>query len=128
MSMVTGDVAAHIVETERRRLRALVDRDIDLARSLHAEDYQLVTPWGRTVSREEYLDEVASGSLDYRIFEPEGELAIRFWGQAAAVRYRVHIDVAFDGQHDSDYFWHTDIYELWDDRWQAVWSHATRIR
>ena len=120
--------AAHIIETERRRLRALVDRDIDLARSLHAHDYQLVTPGGRTLSREEYLAEIASGAIDYRVFEPEGEVAIRFWGQAAAVRYRVRIEVAFDGQLDSDSFWHTDIYEVRDDRWQVVWSHATRIR
>ena len=24
-------------------------------------------------------------------------------------------------------FWHTDIYELRDGRWQVVWSQATRI-
>ena len=29
---------------------------------------------------------------------------------------------------DRDRFWHTDVYELRDDRWQAVWSQATRIR
>ena len=128
MSTPTGDVATHIVETEHRRLRALVDRDLDLARSLHSDDYELVTPGGRTLTREEYLGEIASGTIDYRVFEPEGELAIRFWGHAAAVRYRVHIEVSFDGQLDSDFFWHTDIYELRDDRWQAVWSQATRIR
>jgi hypothetical protein len=128
MTTPNDDVAGHVLQTERLRLRALVERDIDLARSLHADDYQLITPRGRTLSREEYLDEIASGALDYRVFEPDGELAIRLWGQAAAVRYRVHIDVAFDGQHDSDHFWHTDIYELRDHRWQVVWSHATRIR
>ena len=29
---------------------------------------------------------------------------------------------------DSDRFWHTDMYDLRDGRWQAVWSQATRIR
>jgi len=33
---------------EQRRTKALVDRDMDLARRLHASDYELVTPGGRT--------------------------------------------------------------------------------
>ena len=126
--MSTDDVAAQIEALERRRLRALVERDLDVARSIHADDYELITPGGRALSKGAYLDEIASGELDYRIFEPEGSLSIRSWGNVAAVRYRVHIDVAFDDQHDSDYFWHTDIYELRGERWQVVWSHATRIR
>jgi hypothetical protein len=126
--MPTEDVAAEIEEIERRRLRSLVERQMDLARTLHADDYELITPGGRAMSKQEYLDEIATGELDYRIFEPEGPLSIRSWGVAAAVRYRVHIDVVFDDQHDSDYFWHTDIYELRDEGWQVVWSQATRIR
>jgi hypothetical protein len=123
-----GDVTRQLEAIERERLRALVEPDIELARSLHAEDYQLVTPGGKLLSGHEYLDQIASGELDYRVFEPEGEMVVRSWGDAAALRYRVRIAVAFDGQQDADSFWHTDIYELRDERWQAVWSHATRIR
>jgi hypothetical protein len=36
--------------------------------------------------------------------------------------------IGFDGERDSDQFWHTDICKLRDGRWQAVWSQATRIR
>jgi hypothetical protein len=126
--MSTADLAYQIESTERERLGALVRADLELARSLHADEYQLITPGGHTLSREEYLGQIASGELRYRVFEPDGDMTVRSWGHAAAIRYRVHIDVEFDGQHDSDYFWHTDIYELRDERWQAVWSHATRIR
>jgi hypothetical protein len=124
----TDDLAVQIEQIERRRLRSLVERDMEVARSLHADDYELITPGGRAMSKQAYMDEIASGELDYRVFEPEGALSVRSWGNAAAVRYRVHIDVAFDDQHDSDVFWHTDIYELRDGTWQVVWSHATRIR
>ena len=115
-------------DLERQRLAALVAADIDLARSLHADDYQLVTPGGASVSREEYLDGIATGDLDYLVFEPASEIAVRIYDRAAAVRYQARIEVLVSGQPDSGMFWHTDIHELRDGRWQAVWSHATRIK
>ena len=115
-------------DLERQRLRALVEADVDLARSLHADDYQLITPGGATLSRVEYLDGIATGDLDYLEFEPASEIAVRLYDRAAALRYRATIEVLVLGQLDSGVFWHTDIHELRDERWQAVWSHATRIR
>ena len=115
-------------DLERQRLAALVAADIDLARSLHADDYQLVTPGGASLSREEYLDGIATGDLDYLVFEPASEIAVRIYDRAAAVRYQARIEVLVSGQLDSGMFWHTDIHELRDGRWLAVWSQATRIR
>jgi hypothetical protein len=115
-------------DIERQRLRALVDADLDLARSLHADDYQLITPGGATLSREGYLDGIATGDLDYRVFEPASEIAVRVYDRAAAIRYKARIEVVVSGELDTGLFWHTDIYELRDGRWQAAWSHATRIR
>jgi len=116
-------------ETERARLRALIEADMETAGRLHAEDYQLVTPGGATHSKAEYLGGVADGSLRYRRFDPEGEIVVlRLGPSAAALRYRVVIDITWEGGEDMDRFWHTDIYELRDGRWQAVWSQATRIR
>jgi hypothetical protein len=119
---------AFIQELERQRLGALVAADMELARSLHADDYQLVTPGGATRSRDEYLDDIASGDLDYQVFEPASEVAVHAYGRAAALRYQARIEVLVSGQLDSGLFWHTDIYEYRDGRWQAVWSQATRIR
>ena len=41
--------------------RALVDGDLETARELHAPDFQLITPTGRSLSGEQYLGEIASG-------------------------------------------------------------------
>ena len=113
---------------ERRRLSALVARDLDAADALHADAYQLITPGGAVLTKEGYLGGIASGALRYRQFEPDGEMAVRTWGSAAAVRYQVRIDIDWEGGRDSGRFWHTDIYEMRDGRWQVVWSQATRIR
>ena len=42
-------------EIERARLRALVAGDMAAARALHADDFQLVTPLGTAISKEQYL-------------------------------------------------------------------------
>ena len=115
-------------DLERKRLAALVESDVELARSLHADDYQLITPGGATLSRDEYLDGIATGDLDYLVFEPTSEIGVHIYDRAAAVRYQARIEVLVSGHLDSGLFWHTDIHELRDGHWQAVWSQATRIR
>lgn len=115
-------------KTERKRLRALAAGDMELARSLHAEDYELIPPGGGTISKEEYLGGVASGALNYVVFEPASEIRVRTYERAAVLRYQARIDGYFGDAVDSGFFWHTDIYEMRGDRWQVVWSQATRIR
>ena len=114
---------------ERRRLRSLVEADLETARGLHSPEYHLITPGGASMSRDDYLGEIASGVLDYTVFEPEAEseVAVRVFAGGAAVRYVARIVVAFPGGTDDARFWHTDLYTRRDAGWQAVWSHATQI-
>lgn len=123
-----ADVGALLRKTERDRLRALVAGDLATAEVLHDDGYQLITPGGVSLSKRDYLDGIRDGSLRYRRFEPDGEMAVRWWGGGAAVRYQVIIEIDADGATYHDRCWHTDIYELRDGRWRAVWSHATRIK
>lgn len=112
---------------ERSRLRALVDVDMDTAERLHAADYELITPGGARLSRAEYLGMIRTGTLRYRTFEPASDVRVFRVDAAAAVRYQARIEVEFDDGADAGTFWHTDLYALREDRWQAVWSQATRI-
>jgi hypothetical protein len=123
-----AELGTQLRAVEVRRLAALRSADTPTLEALHAADYQLITPGGAALSRDAYLGQIAEGVLVYRQFEPEGEIAIRPLGAAAAaVRYEALIDAAFPGGHDRDRFWHTDLYEFRNGRWQAVWSQATRI-
>src|SRR5262245_25073940 len=126
MAGTMQDEQADIRAVERARLAALVSGDIDAADPLHADDYELVTPSGRTMSKAAYLDAIATGSLQYAIFEPVSEVRVRVVGETAILRYRATIDLTPDGG-DPMTVWHTDYYERRDGRWQAVWSQATRI-
>lgn len=112
---------------ERRRLQALVAGDRAAAEPLHADDYQLVSPSGRTYSKAEYLDAVVSKQLEYRVFEPVSDIAVRADERLAVLRYVCRIAFATDeGPDEPIEVWHTDVYERRAEGWQAVWSQATR--
>lgn len=122
------DEANLLRETERARLRALISADIDQAQRFHAADFQLITPIGAVLSKEEYLGAVASGHLKYLTWQP-ADIAVRLYDGVAIIRYRAQLEAVF-GTHKvplSDY-WHTDAYEKRNGQWEVVWSQATGIQ
>ena len=109
-------------ELERSRIRALVGRDMELLWRLHAEEYQLVTPSGRTFGRERYLREIETGDLHYRRWEA-GPIEVRAAERMAIVRYQATLELGSAGGPGTPLqCWHTDSYELKHGQWQAVWS------
>ena len=120
--------AEHLRATERKRLRALVEADMTVADQLHADDFQLIPPSGRPLSKEQYLSAVAAGAINYLVWEPD-EIAIRLHGALAILRYQAQIEIIVGGQQLlPSRFWHMDAYEQREGRWQVVWSQATEIR
>jgi Domain of unknown function (DUF4440) len=120
--------AGRLRETEHRRLRSLVERDMAIAGALHADDYQLITPRGYALSKQEYLGSIASGEFRYLMFEAASEIAVRGGGGFALLRYQARISAEDIGLVEPFTCWHTDSYELGAGGWQAVWSQATAIR
>jgi hypothetical protein len=120
------DEADALRHTERERLRALVEADVQRARELHAQQFQLVNPRGETLTKDEYLGGIESGRLDYLVWEPVSDIAVRMHGNAAVIRYRSRLEIVVDGQRVPEaQYWHTDSYEKHSGRWQVVWSQAT---
>lgn len=114
--------------TERERLRALVEANMEVARQLHADDFQLINPRGGSLSKEQYLGGIASGQLDYLVWEPES-IEVRLYGEAAVIRYQSQLEIVVQGQKvPRQRYWHTDTYEKRNGRWQVVWSQATGIQ
>lgn len=116
-----------LAQVERDRLRALVEADVDRAARLHADDFQLITPSGRVLSKAEYLEAVRSGDIDYAVWDA-GEISVRSYGDVAVIRYPSEIAFTVGGARTPRRrYWHTDLYERRDGRWQIVWSQATEI-
>jgi hypothetical protein len=120
--------AEAIRSIECRRVRALVEGDIETARQLHANDFQLITPLGDSLTKEQYLGAIASGAVDYLVWDPE-PIEVRLYGSTAVIRYQSQIEVITQGQKTSLLrYWHTDLYEQREGQWQVVWSQATQAR
>jgi hypothetical protein len=115
-----------LAEIERGRLRALVNADLAFADQVHAEDFQLITPGGDSLSKEDYLESIASGEVDYLVWEPE-EIVSLVHEDSACVRYRSTIKIVVGGQESGpERKRHTDFYEKRAGRWHVVWSQATK--
>lgn len=120
--------AEHIRQVERSRIQALVAGHMELLWQLHAADYQLITPSGRTFTRDRYLGDIEAGRLRYLRWDA-GPMDVRVCGPMALVRYRATLELdAGNGRGTPFECWHTDSYEPAGELWQAVWSQATAIK
>ena len=123
-----GEEVDQIRDIEHQRLRALVEADMDVARQLHADDFQLITPFGDSLSKGEYLGTVESGDIDYVVWKPDA-IDVRLSGDMAVLRYSSRIEIVVQGQRiPPGNYWHTDYYEKRNGRWQDVWSQATEMQ
>ena len=111
--------AAVVRDTERQRIRALLKHDFETAESLHAGDFELINPLGETVSKEEYID--SGAAFAYTIWKPISPIRVRVHDDSAVIRYESDLEIHGSRGH----YWHTDLYEKRDGRWQIVWSQAT---
>ena len=113
---------------ENKRLSALLTGNMEVARQLHADDFQLVTPLGAVFSKEEYLGAVAAGILHYRAMELDSPIDVRMYHDVALIRYRAQIEIEVQGQlYPRAPGWFTDAYEKRDGQWQIVWSQGTTV-
>ena len=114
---------------ERRRLRSLVEADMEVAEALHTPDFELVNPGGSSWSRERYLGGIAAGDIDYRRFEPVSDIDVMVDGDLAVLRYRSAIDISVTGGTPGPLAaQHVDVYvRVADGRWQVRWSQATEV-
>ena len=113
---------------EKKRLSALLAGNMEVARQLHADDFQLVTPLGAVFSKEEYLGAVAAGILHYLAMELDSPIDVRMYHDVALLRYRAQFEIEVQGQgYPRAPYWFTDAYEKRDGQWQIVWSQGTGI-
>ena len=117
-----------IRDIQRERTGALLAVNIETARRIYADDFQLITPLGAVFSKNEYLGAVEAGVLRYSVLELDSPLQVRVYGDVALVRYRTQIEIEVQGQRYSrSPYWFTDAYEKRDGQWQIVWSQGTGI-
>jgi ketosteroid isomerase-like protein len=125
---VGNSEADTIRSVQRERSAALLAANIEAARRIHSDEFQLITPLGAVFSKDQYLSAVETGVLKYSVIELDSPVDVRVYGDVALIRYRVQIEIDVEGQrYPRTGYWFTDVYERRDGRWQIVWSQGTRI-
>jgi hypothetical protein len=120
MVLQMNDAFFHALEANRTK--AIVERDLKTIERLHAPEYELITPTGRTWSLARYLAAIAAEPF-YASWE-HGPMKVRATEAMAAVRYQATITFPSGKVVKC---WHTDSYELRGEEWLAVWSQATQL-
>jgi len=120
--------AEDIRAVQLERSAALLTSDMQVAESIHADDFQLITPLGALFSKAQYLGAVEAGIIRYTVMELDSPVDVRVHGDLALVRYRAQIEVEVQGQaYARAAYWFTDAYEKREGRWQILWSQGTGI-
>jgi hypothetical protein len=112
---------------ERARLAALVSADTTKARTLIADDFQLINPGGGTSGRDDYMDALKAGVIDYLVFEPASPIRVRLSGDSASLRFKVNFDLVVGGDRFTHQGWVSELYERRHGHWRIVWEQATAI-
>lgn len=113
---------------EEEKIAALVAKDVPALQRIHANDFQLVNPAGQELNRDDYLNGLAMGFIEYRTWEPETRIQPYVFGDAAVLRYRARVQVAVQGEAQPEqHFWQLEVYEKRRDGWQTTFSQSTRI-
>lgn len=92
----------------------------------YAPEFRHINPAGQVISRDDYLDRVATGQYVYRVLDPVTELEVRIYGDGAVITYQDRVDLSEGDRHLEATGWHTMVYEKRDGRWQIVWSQTTQ--
>ena len=124
--MANEDDAVRALEQEK--LAALVARDTETLQRIHANDFQLVNPAGQELNRDDYLNGIAMGFIEYRKWEPETRIQAYVFGEVAILRYQSRVQVAVQGEAQPEQrFWQLEVYEKRRDGWQTTFSQSTRV-
>jgi ketosteroid isomerase-like protein len=130
MDAQTRDSAADeaaIQQLEQRLAKAWVERDRAFIEQLLADEWTVIDPSGRILTKTQVLDETF-GSADRRIDSMTvDEVKVRLLGGAAVATGRTRATGSYRGQTGTATLRFTDVFQYRDGRWQIVASQGTAV-
>lgn len=122
-----SDPASTVIDLEQQLAQAWVNRDRPFIDGLLAADWTVTDPSGRTLTKQQVLDETFS-SADRRIDAMAvDEMTVRSFGSVVVITGRTRATGSYRGQSASVALRFTDVFHLRDGRWQIVASQGTFI-
>ena len=115
-----------VLATDDQRMEALRRGDAAPLRQIYADDYSLVTPAGVIRSKNEQINELASGRLQQKI--ELLERTVRVYDDVAIVLSRERSDIQLNGQQVGGDMRMTRVYKKFGADWRVIATHGSFIR
>lgn len=115
-----------VLATDDQRLEALRRGDAAPLRQIYADDYSLVTPAGVIRSKNEQINQLASGRLQQQI--ELLERTVRVYDDVAIVLSRERSDIQLNGQQVGGDMRMTRVYKKLGTDWRVIATHGSLIR
>jgi len=115
-----------IIDLDRKRMRAMVAKDVETLESLLADDLIYTHSSARLDTKRSLIQGMVSGTTVYTGIKPSGVKA-QDLGDTVVLTGIAHIDVVSNGTPNAFGVRFTDVYTRRDDRWQMVTWQSTRL-
>lgn len=92
----------------------------------HADDYVLIGSFGETYTKDQYLELIRSGKLNYGSIETKN-LNVRVFGETAIATGQTSGKATVDGQTGGGRFAFTSVYTKRGDGWKLTSGQVTMI-
>jgi ketosteroid isomerase-like protein len=106
--------------------RALQERDVPTLSGIFADDFTFADPSGAVLSKEQWLDDLASGDLTVESVSTD-PVDVRAAGDAIRVRGQLSIRAKYSKSNYNGTFHYMGIYTKRDGDWKLALTSARRI-
>jgi ketosteroid isomerase-like protein len=114
-----------IRENMREIYRAFLERDVEALGRAFADDFTFSDPAGPVVSKEEWLEDIASGDLAFECIEA-GEPELRLAGDSVVVLGRATLRGRYSKSNYNGTFTYMGVYAKQGDDWKLMLTSADR--
>lgn len=115
-----------IIDLDRKRMRAMVAKDVETLESLLADDLIYTHSSARLDTKRSLIQGMVSGATVYTGVKPS-DVKAQDLGDTVVLTGIAHIEVVSNGTPNAFGVRFTDVYTRRDDRWQMVTWQSTRL-
>ena len=115
-----------IIALDRKRMRAMVAKDVETLDSLLADDLIYTHSSARLDTKRSLIQGMVSGTTVYTGVKPS-DVKAQDLGDTVVLTGIAHIEVVSNGTPNAFGVRFTDVYTRRDDRWQMVTWQSTRL-
>jgi ketosteroid isomerase-like protein len=118
---------AQLIDLEKRSATALVNGDFQALGSIFAEEWVVVGPDGRVLTRQQIFTQLKNGELKFTSFEL-GEMDVRIFGDTAIVigRGSPHGEANGEKFEQNEVF--SDTFIRVGGKWRCILSHSSETQ